>query len=269
MLVTSKITKYLYIAIMSWKARLATLSELVGEIPIIGLQLWILYQLYMSTYSTQGASQLESMTVAQVIWILMIVTCFNTASYPTVSSLIDEEVRSGTLTYSLSRPYSYILFHYTNFLGRTLPAILLFLCVGIIITLILAGPIPIRYGGLLFGIILMFTGYTLDFFIELSIGLLAFWIEDTVAISFIYRNAIQILGGSIIPLSLYPQPLKWLATALPFSQLFYAPAELLVMFNKKLLLSTIVTQGSWLFVAIFFSYALFYRGVKNVSISGG
>ena len=37
---------------------------------------------------------------------------------PAVGKTIDEEVKSGSLAYSLSRPYNYGLFHYAGYMAE-------------------------------------------------------------------------------------------------------------------------------------------------------
>ena len=111
----------------------------------------------------------------------MMTQSFRTATTPRLSRIIDEEVKTGTLAYSVNRPYSYILFHFSGFIGRSIPNLFINLLIGSVAALILVGPIALSWQALGLGVVLLFFGYVLDFFVSLIIGLTAFWIEDTSA----------------------------------------------------------------------------------------
>ena len=86
-IILPKLIKYWEVAVISWRSRMAYITDIVGEVPLIVLHLWILTHLYTITYDSTGVQTIEELTVPMTIWILMIITCFSTAMYPTVSLL--------------------------------------------------------------------------------------------------------------------------------------------------------------------------------------
>ena len=56
-----------------------------------------------------------------------------------------------------------------------------------------------------------------------TLALLSFWFEDTRGLQLLYRRAVMILGGMLIPLEAYPDWLGGIARALPFRYL-HVPA---------------------------------------------
>ena len=169
----------------------------------------------------------------------------------------------------INKPYSYMGFHYMGFLGNAVPSLMLTLCGGTLVMLLLVGSIALTWKALLAGSIVMLLGFSLNFFIEFSIGLLALWIEDTSSITWIYHKAVGIFGGSIISLALFPTPLKRVVELLPFSVLYSSAAQVLVRFSTRTCVFFIVMQVFWLLVFGSLAFVLWQRGMRNVSISGG
>lgn len=262
--------KYAAILYINSLSRFAYIPDVLSELPIMLFRLWIASQFYAVTYSVTNTAEFDGLNFIQLMWLLTFVNCFESSStQPILSKLIEEEVKSGTLAYVVNKPYSYPWFHYAGYLGRTLPNLLINLLGGVCLMWLLVGPAHISIIALGAGTLLMLLGFTLHFLIDLCIGLLAFWIEDVASIAYLYHIATLIFGGVILPLSLFPDILKRVADILPFGQLYYSGARLIVEFDSNYFISFIQVQAFWL--VVFFSLALFIwrKGMKNVSISGG
>jgi ABC-2 type transport system permease protein len=186
----------------------------------------------------------------------------------TVSNIADE-IRTGQIAYIISKPYSYILYHYCRYLGSVLSKIQISLPLGIIAALILVGVVPLNILGILSGMLLLFFGYTLNFLINVLIGLTAFLIEDPSPFNWIYNKSQFILGGMILPLSMLPDSLQHIVMYLPFSQLFYSSSRMIVNFNFLLFQQYLFTQLIWIIVLIFLSWFFFHKSVKFITLNGG
>jgi ABC-2 type transport system permease protein len=204
-----------------------------------------------------------------VVWGLTLTESFQTATRPHLSRAIDEEVKSGTITYSVNRPYSYMLFHLFGFLGRVFPNLLVNVFLGVVAVLMFVGPIPFSVQGIGFGLILLSLGYLLDFTMSFLIGLLAFWVEDTVAFTWIYQKSQVVFGGLIVPLALFPDTIRRVAEWSPMSQLYYGAGRLAVNFDMALFERFIVTQVFWIVFFMILARIVFARGMKHISINGG
>jgi ABC-2 type transport system permease protein len=233
------------------------------------IRIWIFTQLYTVSYNATGVQEINGQSVAMIVWGLMLAQSFQSATRPSVSRILDEEVKSGTLAYSMSRPYSYILFQLFAFIGRSIPNLLSNLLIGTIAALVLVGPIIFSIQALILGFILLIFGYLLDFFISIIIGLMAFWIEDTTALRWIYEKGQLIFGGVIVPIALFPDSLQIIANILPFSQLYYGAARLMINFEMNLFWQFLAIQIIWISLFALMATYLFKKGIKNVSINGG
>jgi len=263
------IEKYVAIFKVQYQTKAAYFSTLLSETPIIALRLWILSQFYYATYQTHGMTEYKGLTIQALIWSLMFIQAFEGGSFPSISSVIDEEVKSGSIAYTINRPYSYILFQYVGYLGRTIPSLIINLTGGAITAWILVGGLPATWWSILLGVFLMYLGYTLNFFIEMSIGLLSFWLEDTESIAWLYQKAVLLLGGYFLPLSMFPDTARTVAEWLPFGALYYGPAQLIVNFSLPALQHFIFVQLLWLIITGAIAFYIFNRGMKHVSVQGG
>lgn len=264
-----KFIKYFEIAKVNYFNSSAYLINFISKSMIVIIKIWIFTQLYKVSYSISGVSEIGGLTIAMVVWSLMMTQSFRTATNPQLSKIINEEVKSGTLAYSVNRPYSYILFHFSGFIGRSIPNLFINLFIGSLAAFVLIGPIKLGWEAIVFGVILFFFGYVLDFFVSLIIGLIAFWIEDTSAFIWIYSKGQLVFGGFILPIALFPDFLQRIAELLPFSQMYYGAARLIVHFESTLFLQYLTTQLVWILFFGIIAYYLFNKGIKHVSINGG
>ncbi|MBI5220258.1 MAG: ABC-2 family transporter protein [Candidatus Liptonbacteria bacterium] len=261
--------KYLAVARVNYFTSVNYLVNVASRGLVVALRVWIFAQLYRATYNLSGEESIGGLTLPMVIWGLMLTQSFQSATRPPVARLIEDEVKSGTLAYSLNKPVFYPLFHCAGYLGRILPNILFNLAVGGLAALILVGPINWTVGGFILGLWLLFFGYILDFLIFFIIGLLSFWIEDISAFIWIYSKAQLVLGGLILPISLFPEAIRKVAELTPFTQLYYGAARLMVQFDLPTFFRFFSVQLFWLLVFGLTAWFVFRKGLKQVAINGG
>ncbi len=246
------------------RSRFAYVGELVIRTIFIVLILFIFTQLWRAT----GQSDQTGFTLVQLIWYLAFTEAIMTSTIMGPSD-VDREVRSGDLAYRLARPLPYPLYHLGAALGERLLRFTLNLLVGVIVALFVVGPLAVGPLALALSLSLALLSFVADWTWEMTISLLSFWIEDTIGIRILYRRALMILGGMLIPLEAYPLGLRQIAEALPFQYLVYAPARLFVRPDVDFWL---VAAGALLLVgAVGVAVLVFvYRmGLRQVSAQGG
>lgn len=101
------------------------------------------------------------------------------------------------------------------------------------------------------------------------IGLLAFWTEDITGFYFIFDRLKWLLGGFLMPITLFPEWLQRIVEWLPFPLMIYRPAELAVSFeiSKWLELTgkqLFLVAGLWLVAQV-----LYRAGVRRLDVNGG
>jgi ABC-2 type transport system permease protein len=107
---------------------------------------------------------------------------------------------------------------------------------------VLIGEIPVRPAGLALFAVSLPLAFLVDFLAYLVIGLGAFWLENTSGLTIIYSRANMMLGGMMLPLTLFPERLQRALDHLPFAQVIYGPARLLVKPDPRFLVGLLERQ---------------------------
>lgn len=108
---------------------------------------------------------------------------------------------------------------------------------------------------------------TMSIFVELLIGLLAFYIEETRSINFIVQKAKLLLV--FVPLCFYGKTVKALISVLPTTYMIYAPGEIFVKANLNEACYLVAVQLLFTFVLAIATYALYKKGVEKINVNGG
>lgn len=268
-IITKRIGKYFAAFKVNTINSRTLLVNLLARSVAVLMRVWIFTQLYEATYATTNQTTIGSFTLPMVVWSLMLTQSFESASRPAVAKAISVEVQDGTLAYSVSKPYSYILFHFWSLLGRTTPLLLNNIIIGSICTYLLVGPTHFSLPGLFLGTVNLFLGFCLDFSICLIIGLSALWLENTDSITMIYHKFRLVFGGLILPIALFPPTLRAITEVLPFSQLYYSAARQVVAFNLETFIVSITIQLSWILFFSLIGIFVMHKGMKQISVNGG
>ena len=262
----SALRKYAAITRINLQSNFAYLGEFAYRSIFMVLILYVFVQLWTTTYSATGSTTIAGFALRDTIWYLVMSETIM-LSRMRVATKIAEEVRDGSLAYTVGRPYSYLLYQFFHSFGDTLLRLLINFIAGSILVTALIGPLPIS--NLPAIIISVLLALVLDFCIIGMIGLLAFFTEDVNSFEIIYQKILFILGGMIIPLDFLPAWLRDISLALPFNTIIYAPSRLFVQFDTARWLNTIALQVIWIGIMAVALSLLFRWGMRRVSINGG
>jgi len=262
-----KSKKYFALVFINVKNRISFQAEIIIMIMRNLLIMSIFVQLYSATFRAAQATQFGGLNLQQILWLLIIIRMLD-RGYSTVT-LVNNEIKSGEITYTINRPYSYILFHYASYWGTALPNIFIDIISNLIPAYFLIGPIHVSSSAFMIFVLVAFLGLTLEFLLQIIIGLAAFWMENTVGLRWILHKSTIILGGLLIPIAMYPDGLQRMIQFLPFASIYYDPALLMVNFNFALFLKIVCVQILWIVILGFVALKIFRQGIKNVSINGG
>jgi ABC-2 type transport system permease protein len=189
-------------------------------------------------------------------------------SRPALARTISENVKDGSIAYILNKPYSFLLYQFSNSMGETVFRALTNALLGSAVVWWLVGPPPAP-DGWLFALSAILGTWILNFCITCLIGLSAFLVEDVSPYMWIYQKFVFILGGFIIPLSFYPRWLQTIAKALPFAAMIYGPSQLFVAPSLELFANVLLRHFIWIVIlgsTLVFSYN---RGVTHLTVNGG
>lgn len=260
--------KYLAVLRMSVANNLAYWNEFLFRGIFLVLIVFVFVQLWNVTYGVLGATTIGGFTLAQIVWYFAFAEAI-VLSTPQTRAKIDNEVKTGGLAYQLNKPYHYVLYLASDAAGERLVRFALNMVIGITLALLFVGPIPFSAVGLAGTALIVAGAFALDFLGYTMIGLLSFWVEDTYAFNLIYSRLVMLLGGMMIPLNVFPEPLASIATALPFSYMIYGPSRMWVNPTPEFFVEMLVKLTIALLVAGAATAMLYRAGLKNVTVNGG
>ena len=116
----------------------------------------------------------------------------------------------------------------------------------------------------------LFMGFLLGFFIEASLGLVAFWFLEVSSLVFIYNLLSFFLSGHMFPLDLLPVWAHDIVSVLPFQYLAYTPAAIFLgKIQGPELWTSLAIEACWLLVFVVLARIMFQRGIHRYSGFGG
>lgn len=266
--VRPSLAKYVAITETNLQNQLAYFWDFAWRSVFMILIMFIFIQLWSATYQAQGVSQIAGLSLLDTIWYLVLAETVMLGNIR-FADTVAQEVRDGSIAYTLGRPYNYLLYHLANGLGDALIRATLTFLTGAALVWLLLGPPPARLAHLPAVLLVLALAYLLDFCIQGIIALSAFVTEDITAFQLIYSKIIFILGGLLLPIDFLPDWLQGIAKLLPFRLIAYAPGRLFVSFERALFWELFRGQLLWIGACVVI-LALMYRwGTRRVSINGG
>lgn len=266
--VSLSLQKYVAVVRVSVANNLAYVMEVFFRALLLVVLVFILGQLWKTTFSARGAKILSGFSISDMVWYLVAAETI-AMSLPALTRRIDQEVRSGQLAYLLGRPCNYVFYNFAQYLGERLVRLTINGIVGTVLALVFVGLPHFTWMGILAWPLVTFLALCIDFVAYFSIGLLAFWTEETTSFALIFSRLTLVLGGVLAPLEIFPQPLRSIAQALPFSTILYGPARTLVHFELDRFGWLLWQQFITLLVGSLILMAIYQVAIRRVNINGG
>ena len=258
--------KYLQIGKINFLNNIQYFGEFFFKAIFILLILFIFTNIWKTIYS--GQAVIEGFTMVMMIWYLLMAESIVTSTSPVVRD-VNKEIQSGEIAYQLNKPYNYVFYHLAKSISYRVIGFFLTFIIGAILIYLMVGGITLSLINLPLVIITAILAFILDFFMMMSIALLAFWFEDTNAFRWIYDKIIFTIGGMLIPIELFPKWLSSISNVLPFSFVAYHPAKLFVSFNMTQFLKVAGVQIIYILVFLCVAMIIYKVGSRRININGG
>ncbi len=226
---------------------------------IISRQLWI--ALY------QGREAISGVTLRQVItYSFMNIAVARLYSLWIIMN-VNDNIRKGDVIFDISRPVSFRHIICCQAIGRALTASL---PAAIVLHLVFKIVMPESfYVWMTFIISLIFGFFTL-FLIDYLISLLGFWFVEVGGFQWSKESIVAILGGSYLPLWLYPSFLKSILEWLPFRGVSYTPLAIFIgKIGPEQAIRDIAVQLAWILALALLSRLIYSAAVKKLAVQGG
>ncbi len=252
-------------------ARLAVRTELrqpyvlLGRTAFFGLLMLIFAKLWQTAFAS---GMRASANAAGMLWYLA-ATEWITLSTPAIHVQIEEDVRDGSYAYLLARPLPYISMRLAEAIGQLAMRGLVLATAGFGLTFLAAGQGPGGLRPLLVFFPIACAAALVMLLFHGAIGMSAMWLQEASPVFWVWQKLLFILGGLMVPLSIYPEWLRTGAIFLPFYALLYAPARLLLRYDARAAAEAAGLLMIWGVAALALVYWLARRAIRTVVIGGG
>jgi ABC-2 type transport system permease protein len=258
--------KYLHVALQAVRDQFVYLKSFLGRSVFFVVILFIFYSLWRVIFRDEPI--IAGLSMSQTLWYLTITETIELAKVR-VFAQVQQEVKDGTIAYTLGRPYSYPAFIIARAFGESIVRMLPILVLGFASATLFVGVLPGYFRALPFGLILIAGGSLLNTMWMLLFGLLAFWTEDVTPFYWIYQKLVFILGGMFFPIDFFPDWLAGISRALPFAYSAYWPGYVMVNYSVEAFLRGATGQIVYIAAMSGVIWAVYATAVRRVHVQGG
>ena len=260
--------KYLGIIKMVILEKMQFLASKIVTLIMYAIFIYLFLQLWQYMYGED--SLIAGYTLSQMVWYVAITEMFWFGIRP--KSMMDEitmEIKSGKVAYILNKPFSYIGYMLSKYLGETIISFLLHLVVGIIVGLVIIGKLStFSIAAIPFIAITMILTTFITAFIYMLIAMLSFWFEDNSPFFWLYEK-LTLAVGVIFPIEIFPLFLQPFIKLSPIYVTMYAPAKMFIDFEIGMFFELLAFQLAYLLLTMFLVIFVYRKGVKILSVNGG
>lgn len=191
------------------------------------VQFVVAWFLWSSVFRSQGLTQVGGYSFHELMFYYLLVPLVDRLNRGYDNFVLSREIYDGSLTRYLLYPLPFFGFKYVGQIARAVISFLQ-LMLGFIVFAAVYG-LPESYHApawmILSGFALCGLAGLCYFFLAAMIEMVAFWADNVWSLMVMLRFLIQMMGGALLPLELYPQ---WARDALmltPFPHLLAVPVR--------------------------------------------
>lgn len=228
---------------LGWRQAAADRAGTVGRLALYWLILLIFWALWKATPLHElGRPGLDAV---RLFWYMAVTECVVIAvGFP--YRAIERDILTGEIAAALSRPLPYAAAVLAEWIGAACCRLLLLTLGGLVLGVWLTGTIaiaPVAVPALLVSTML---AVLLALLCHLQLGYAAAWVGTPAPLFWIWQKLLFVLGGLMIPLTLYPEPFGSLAIASPFGAMVFAPASMVLDASRHTMAEALALQLLWL-----------------------
>lgn len=263
-----KIKFYLNIVKIFMKNQMQDRTNILLDIFNMVSRCLIVFLLYSYIFKINGGS-INGADYKSTMWSMFIYFCIMILNIRKIDNLIMTEVKSGNVEMFMNKPANYLVLSFMKVIGQGIFSFLFISVVGSIVMVFFIG-IP-NLNLCIFiptFIITLLLGQILGLFIYGLIGIMSFFMQNIRPIHWIVDKFVMILGGSYLPISLFPNFLKIIAFISPFGAINFASSTVYDSWNNEFLIR-IGLQIMWIFIFGFLLEFVYKKSKKKAMINGG
>jgi len=251
------------------KDRLHYPGRLITDTVILIARCGILLLLYYYVFKLNNGL-VNGVTFGVVAWSMFFYFAFSTLRLRDISRSIMRDVQTGNIEVFFNKPMSYLLYKTWWQVGSGLYSFLLVAIIGSLGLFLTIGiPSTMTIGIFLPTLLLVFLGASiLTIIVYAIVGVLAFWIEDINPVFWLVDKAVMILGGSYLPIALFPVFLYKIALYSPFGASQFITHTVNTSWRSDWYI-LIGIQAVWIIISGVVLFFMYSKAKRRISVNGG
>jgi len=203
-------------------------------------------------------------------WSIFFYFSFSVLRLRDIARLIMQDIQSGNIEVLFSKPISYFFYRIWWQVGLGIyPFVVINFFAIIVLALLIGLPYTMTIGIFLPTYILTFIfSAVLSLLLYAAVGLLSFWIDDINPVYWIVDKAVMILGGSYLPIALFPVLMYKIALYSPFGAAQFITHTVSESWKTNWY-QLVGIQLIWIFIFGLLTFFMFKKAKQRVSVNGG
>lgn len=259
-------TPRLFLTILSMQARRLMsyradfwITSCIGFIAQFG----VIYFLWQAIYREAGTKVAGFTFEAMLLYYVLAILIGKLVRGGEAESNLSGEIYDGSLTRYMLYPVDYFHYKFAQKLGDMVPAFMQLAIFGIGFGVFFGIPadVPISWQGVLLAVPAIMLGNVLQFYLLAPVEQVAFWADNVWSLNVMVRLSVNLLGGVMFPLTLYPELAVPILKLLPFYGVGAFPVDIIlgrVGAAEAFLLMGV--QGLWIGFAVVLARVVWRRG---------
>ena len=228
----------------------------------------VLFFLYTYIFKLNNGD-INGTSYEATLWSMFMYMCLMTLNLRKIYRLIMDDVKSGNIEMFINKPINYIFLSFCKVLGQGLYSFLIISFFGSVMMALVVGVptlnlvvfIPTLIATVILGQILCLILYAI-------VGMLSFFMQDVRPVYWIVDKVVMVLGGSYLPIAMFPKFMKILAYISPFGAVNFASSTVFSYWNNEFVVR-ISLQLIWIVVFGLLLRLVFNKAKLAAMINGG
>jgi len=228
----------------------------------------IVFLLYGYVFKISGGS-INGVDYTTTLWSMFIYFCIMIFNIRRIYKLIMDDVKSGNVEMFLNKPVNYVVLTFYKIIGQGIYSFSVISILGSIAMVLLVGVPEVNLSIFIPTFIITFIlGSILGLVIYSIIGLLSFFMQDVRPIYWIADKLVMVLGGSYLPVALFPPFMKFLAFISPFGAINFTSSTVYDNWNNEFAIRMLLQLG-WIVVLGLLLVYVYKKAREKAMINGG
>jgi len=232
----------------------------------VGAQFTVAFFLWKSVYSAGSVTTLGGFSFTTIMAYYVLAPLMERVTQGPEMGEVSRDIYEGGLNRYLVYPISFFgAKAITHLAHATLAAIQLVLFAGLIIPVLGLGG-QIHWAGVAWVLPLLLAGIAVQFTLSTCMELIAFWADNVWSLSVMMRMVGHLVGGSLVPLAMFPEWAQVWLKGLPFYSYIGLPSEMVLGHaHAREALQGLLISGIWATGLGLLSVWIWRRGLLRYS----